>query len=190
MRKAKIFTLALIALSSMSILSCGSSGGGNQGNTVYITAASKSGSTFTISTTAISSNGPPIVYNTGSLDFTISSKLYPNTTGTFASTVEITQAQISYTPLMASDGLTMSPAIATWSKGVGPTLVAPGSTADITLTVVDVPQMVALSKEAAFNSTIQFRYGLHVRFIGTETNSNTSLVCDVTNNNFYVTKGP
>jgi hypothetical protein len=190
MQKPKICIFILMALSIMLILSCGSSGDGNQGNTVYITADSKNNSTFTISTTAISSTGPPIVYNTGSLDYTISSKIYPNTTGITASAVKITHAEISYTPLMASDGLTMSPAIASWSKGIGPSLVAPGSTTDITLTVVDVPQMIALVKEAAFNDTIQFRYGLHVRFFGTEINSNTSLVCDPTDNNFYVTKGP
>jgi hypothetical protein len=168
----------------MIIQGCGSSGNNGMGNTVYVTASTKSGSTFTIDTTARTAG----VYNSGALDFTLRSTVYNNPNGIPASAVNITHAEISYKPLLASDLLTLSPPIATWTRAVGPSQIPAGGTSDITIVLVDLPQMTYLFGLFP-DAILQYRYELNVVFIGTEVNSGQSIRCEKTTNNFYVTSG-
>lgn len=186
----KIFhvVMSVILLGSVLMLSgCGGSSSTGMGNTVYLEASGKDGSTFSIYTDLVDTT--TTTYFTGSLDYTIKSTVYSGMTGVTPSSVRITEADISYTPLLASDNSTMSPAIPSWIKYPAALVTAGGST-DITMIVVDTPQMRYLDQHTSAVATpnLQYRYIVNVVFKGVEDNTGTSITCPVVAANFYVTK--
>ena len=187
----KSFTLIATGLTliAVTILSgCGDSGSVARANTVYLTASGKDGSTFSIYTDLVNLTNVPPIYNSGSFDYTINSTVYAGSTGIVASSVIITEAQISFVPLVATDG-SMSPALSSWTKYPSGNLPA-GGTLDLTMAVVDDLIMTEFDNRAPANVTpnVQYRYKVLVVFKGTEVTTGKAITCSAVETNFYVTR--
>lgn len=184
----RILNTMSLGLMLLVLVSCGGTSAG-MGNTVYLEASGKSGSTFSIYTNLVDTSVTPNIYSTGTLDYTIKSTKYPGTTNIAASDVRINEAQISYTPLLANDNVTMSPPLPSWIKYPAG-IVAAGGTLDLSMIVVDQLAMTYFDKSATPATTvgIQYRYTVNVVFKGIEVTTGKDVVCPAVVANFYVTK--
>ncbi|MBV5340703.1 MAG: hypothetical protein J0665_14290 [Deltaproteobacteria bacterium] len=181
----RVLVFALLLLTVAMLAGCGDSSSSGQGNTVYLSASGKGGSTFSIYTDLVDITTSS--YNSGSLDYTIISTIYTGTTSIAASNVIIKEAQISYKPLIATDD-SIPPVIPSWTKQITG-LLAPEGSLDLTMTVVDDLAMTYFDKNAPAVKlpNVEYRYEISVVFIGTEVNTGKSITCPAVVTNLYIT---
>lgn len=166
--RLKISTLLLLVF----IAGCGGgSGTSGNGNTVYISASTKSGAPAAIFA-HLSSNGLLTVNTTS---FTVKSTAY-TTTGTVPpSDVQINRVSYLFSPVTPG-----APAFTPTVLGIAwPGTVLPGSTADLSNVPVIWPQDLARFAGVTVCNGQGYQYDATVTIAGTEVNSGASLSTDV-----------
>ena len=186
----KICKYLLLIPMCICIASCGSTGENGVGTTVKVSASIKDGTSIS----SFFAIGTPGNFGNGSLSYSIKSDILPHPNGIVSSSVMITTAKISYTPLPDSSG-SISPALPPFTKAVGLTVSAGGTGAVDNMNVTSSTVIQYLYDNFIAPPTgllnvagMQFNYIVVVEFSGYEINSGASITCDQAVGNMYVTK--